>query len=178
MGLPLQGDEETLSRLYDRISPALRGMLMKILGSPEEAEEVLEESFLKFWKLAREMEKEDEAPEVWLVLTARRAALRRHGRMDEEEMQNAERPGAAWLPRQAEVLLLSSRLGLLARSFAQLSMSQRQMLEMAIFEGLCENEIADVLGTPAGRARDEVRAALTFMRQQVCTLMGTWTADI
>lgn len=172
-----QGSEEAFGLFYDRISPLLRGMLVKILASREEAEEVLEEAFLSFWKRALPAKNEDAAPEVWLVLAARSAALRRRKQHEEGKRKESEFR-AAWLPRIKDISLLSTRLELLFRSFAQLSASQRRILEMLLFEGLDEKEIADSLGKPAGRARDEVRAAFGFMRQRLHTLMGTWTADI
>ncbi len=172
-----QGSEEALGLFYDRISPSLRGMLQKILASKKEAEEVLEETFLSFWKRALTARSEGVASEVWLVFAARSAALRRRKLQSEGNEKAGELP-EAWLPRIKDISQLSGRMPLFTSSLAQLSTPQRRVLEMVLFEGCREKEIADALGKPAGRAQDEVRAALSFMRQRLHTLMGTWTADI
>jgi RNA polymerase sigma factor (sigma-70 family) len=40
-------DQEAISRLYDTYAPALNGVILRILKSPEKAEIVLEKTFLK-----------------------------------------------------------------------------------------------------------------------------------
>ena len=44
-----QGDPVAFEQLYDRYSSTLYALLLRILGNPEDAQEVLQESFVKVW---------------------------------------------------------------------------------------------------------------------------------
>ncbi|MBA2731944.1 MAG: RNA polymerase subunit sigma, partial [Acidobacteria bacterium] len=46
------GDEQALSSLYDRYRLILFGLILRILHSQSEAEDVLQEVFLQVWRRA------------------------------------------------------------------------------------------------------------------------------
>ncbi len=48
-----RGDELAFASLYDKFSPILFGLLLRILHSRTEAEDVLQEVFLQVWQQAR-----------------------------------------------------------------------------------------------------------------------------
>ena len=50
-------------------------------------------------------------------------------------------------------------------AFSQLNQNQRQVLELAYFEGLSQSEMADKLGQPLGTVKTWVRTALTTLRE-------------
>ena len=47
-----KGDEAAFERLYDATRAKLYGVVLRILGRPELAEEVMQETYLKIWKAA------------------------------------------------------------------------------------------------------------------------------
>jgi RNA polymerase sigma-70 factor (ECF subfamily) len=49
-------------------------------------------------------------------------------------------------------------------AFSQLNENQRQVLELAYFEGLSQSEMAEKLGQPLGTIKTWVRTALTTLR--------------
>lgn len=179
-------DATAMAALFDQLAPLLRGMIQRMIPSPEEAEDVLESLFLRLWKPMGRLGQSKEGPEgvsleVWLFITARRDAIERHRqglRQPGLRMSVEEGLAAPWLPKSREIDLLSSRLDLVGRALAQLPKAQRQILDLVLYEGLTEVEIAAALKEPPGKVRDHVRAALSFVRQRLHTLMGTWTADI
>lgn len=174
-------DEGALGLLYDRVAPALRPMILQILSSPDESEEVLESVFTALWKSSSHKHGISANPEIWLTLTARRDAvrrLRRRRKLPVLHEQKFSRPADLRHPGAQQLALLSARQGLVRKSLAQLPAPQRKILNLAIFEGYTEEEIAQQLDQPLGRVRDELRAAFSFARQRLHTLMGTWTAGI
>ncbi len=84
----------------------------------------------------------------------------------------------AWLPQPKEITLIDDRLVLLHKAINQLPKPQRQTLELAVFGGLRESEIAAEMGEPLGKVRTSLRAAVTFVRHRRRAVCGTWAANI
>ncbi len=84
----------------------------------------------------------------------------------------------AWLPQPKEITLIDDRLVLLHKVIDQLPKPQRQALELAVFGGLSESEIAVAMGEPLGKVRTSLRAAVTFVKHCRRAVCGTWAANI
>ena len=85
---------------------------------------------------------------------------------------------SAWLPRPKEIALIDDRLSLLHKVINQLPRSQREALELAVFAGLSESEIAAQMGEPLGKVQRSLRAAVTFVKHRRRAVCGTWAATI
>jgi RNA polymerase sigma-70 factor (ECF subfamily) len=83
-----------------------------------------------------------------------------------------------WMPRAEDIALVDARMGLLQRAFNQMPKQQRRALELALFGGFTESEIAEQVGEPLGKVKAGLRAAFTFMRHRQQAVLGTWTANI
>jgi len=83
-----------------------------------------------------------------------------------------------WMPRAEDIALVDARMGLLQKAFNQMPKPQRYALELAVFGGYTEAEIAEQLGEPLGKVNAGLRAAFTFLRHRQHAVLGTWTADI
>src|SRR5690606_10019303 len=71
------GDAASLTRLYERRGGPLYSMLVRMLGSKSEAEDVLQETFVRIWQKAGEFHPARSAPFTWMVMVARGLALSR-----------------------------------------------------------------------------------------------------
>jgi RNA polymerase sigma-70 factor (ECF subfamily) len=85
---------------------------------------------------------------------------------------------STWLPQPEEISLIDDRLALLHKVVNQLPKPQRQALELAVFRGLSEAEIAAEMGEPLGKVRSSLRAAMTFIKHRHRAVCGTWAANI
>ena len=70
-------DERALAELYDRYRVILFGLLVRILNSREEAEDVLQEVFLQVWRRAADFDESRGRPFTWLVTLARSRGIDR-----------------------------------------------------------------------------------------------------
>jgi len=70
-------DEAALAQLYDRYDRILFGLLMRILNNREEAEDVLQETFLQVWRKAADFDENRGRPFTWLVTLARSRGIDR-----------------------------------------------------------------------------------------------------
>lgn len=176
-------DEGALGELYDRFAPELLGMLLPVLSKRQAAEEVLQETFLKLAGEARRFAKDGASVAAGLVLMARAKAVER---LRAERHLTPLPPGpldslqksAAWLPRPEEITLLDERRDLLMKVMNQLPQHQREALELAVFEGFTETEMAGKFGETLGRVRSGLFAATRFLRHRLGAVLRTWTADI
>src|ERR1700689_349460 len=70
-----KGDAAAFERLYDATRAKLYGVLLRILGRPELADEVMQETYLKVWKMAGQFDPAIASPITWMVAIARNRAI-------------------------------------------------------------------------------------------------------
>ncbi len=87
-----KGDEAAFERLYGATRAKLYGVLLRILGRPELAEEVMQETYLKVWKMADKFDPTLASPITWMVAMARNRAIdivRKRGEVSIEDEPEA-----------------------------------------------------------------------------------------
>lgn len=161
------GDEAAFVLFYRRFSVPVFSMLIKMLGNQQDAEEVLQLSFLQIWGKAATYDPERSAPFTWLVMIARNRALDRlrardrQTRLEEAAAQDTERftVSAGDAPDVA-----GDRRSLLAQALAQIPGEQRMAIELAFFQGLTHDEISESLHQPLGTVKARIRRGMLRLR--------------
>jgi RNA polymerase sigma-70 factor (ECF subfamily) len=153
------GDGSALDALFGRHGGKVHGLLLRMLGSGGEAEEVLQDVFLQAWRGAATYREEKGSPRAWLMVMARSRALdrlrssRAARRRDEAalaEQPLAEEPeGEAGIARQ-------ELGGQMRRLMADLPAEQRESIELAFFGGLTHTQVAERLGVPLGTVKSRI----------------------
>jgi RNA polymerase sigma-70 factor, ECF subfamily len=157
-----RGDRSGLEGLYDRYGQLVFNLVVRIVRSRSDAEEVLQEVFLQAWRSAARFDPSRGSPEAWLIMMARSRAidaLRAAPKRLEPEPPS-EPSGAASDP----VWALDARV-VAAKALQDLPSAQREVLELAFYEGLSQVEIATRTGTPLGTVKSRTRMALERLRQ-------------
>ena len=153
-----QGDQTALTTLYDASSPYVFGLVMRILGDREAAEEVtLDVYSARFWRQARFYDASRGTPGSWVMTLARTRAIDRfragyleRGRRAPPETA-AELPGDGDDPEQLSVGLERQRL--VQKALATLTAQQREAISLVYYWGLSQSEIADKLKLPLGTVK-------------------------
>ena len=162
-----RSDEAALAALYDRYRLILFGLLVRILSSREESEDVLQEVFLQVWRRAGDFDEERGRPFTWLVTLARSRAIDRlrvlASRQRLADSAAQEVTGEA-SDAVADTLHAEQR-EIVARALATLPEEQRRTLKLAYFEGLTQSEIATQLGTPLGTVKTRMRTGMMKLRE-------------
>jgi len=70
-----KGDAGAFERIYGATRAKLYGVLLRILGRPELADEVMQETYLKVWKTAANFDPAIASPITWMVAIARNRAI-------------------------------------------------------------------------------------------------------
>lgn len=163
----IKKDQQSFLALYDRYASRVHALMLKILGDPMLAEEATQDTFMKLWERARLYIAARGSFTTWLLTIARRTALDRI-RLEARRplLSDANDPEETWqrLPEpqsQSE----EARWRSLYFSVQALPVEQRQVIELAYYQGLSQSEIADVLGWPLGTVKTRVRAAMQTLRK-------------
>lgn len=159
---------EALSRLYDRYAPSLLAVARRILGSPADAEEVLQEVFLHVWNHAGRYDAYRSSVSTWLMLIVRSRAIDRlrARRVVERTHETSAQgnPVEHASPEGVENVFLQERRERMRGEMAKLPDEQRQVLEMAFYEGLSQSEIAARAGLPLGTVKTRTLLAMKKLR--------------
>jgi len=155
---------EAMAELHDRYAPLLLGVARRIVGDAFEAEEVLHETFLQAWSQAPRFDAGRSSVSAWLVLAARARALDRA----------RARVGAVWEPGSKSVEPVGGAEGGGAQAVRRrrvraaleaLAGDERQVLELAFWQGLSPREIAARTGAPLETVQARTLLALRRLRQ-------------
>ncbi|HWT03576.1 MAG TPA: sigma-70 family RNA polymerase sigma factor [Pyrinomonadaceae bacterium] len=161
------GDEQALAALYDRYRLILFGLILRILHSQPEAEDVLQEVFLQVWRRASDFDETRGRPFTWLVTLARSRAIDRLRSTGARERTAGEAARAVpdRISDAASDAVKSEQGEIVRRALAELPEDQRRTLLLAYFEGLTQTEIAERLNTPLGTVKTRMRSGLTKLRE-------------
>ncbi|HSU16922.1 sigma-70 family RNA polymerase sigma factor [Longimicrobium sp.] len=173
------GDEAALGALHDRYATLLHSLVIRIVGDPDDAEEVLEETFWQAWRQAGRYEEGRGGLSTWLVMMARSRALdriRSRRRVREERWEELPEPsyveagGSGDVPSPLESAQADEVRRVVASAVARLPPEQRQTVELAYFRGMSQTEIAEATGQPLGTVKTRARLALTKLRDALAVL--------
>ena len=133
-----RGDEAALARLYDAYRVILFGLLVRILNSREEAEDILQDVFIQVWRRAKDFDEKRGRPFTWLVTLARSRAIDRLRQLGARQRLAT---GAAQEQTETVSDALSDTIRVAQRetvrqALAELPEEQRNTLVLAYFAGL------------------------------------------
>ena len=162
-----QGEESAFLALYDRYAGRVQALTVRILQDPMLAEEATQDTFMKLWSRARLYLAERGSLLLWLLTIARRTALDRV-RLEARRpvLSDSSDPEDAWgtIP-DLSTLPEEARWRSLYFAVQALDPNQRQVIELAYYQGLSQSEIAETLGWPLGTVKTRLRAAMQNLRQ-------------
>ncbi len=169
-----EGDETALARLYDRHAAAVYATALSIVRQPATAEDIVQETFLRAWRGAAAALPTLHDPVAWLMRIARNQALdalRRQAvrpqAIESEEAADLFETAPDETPEPEAALWLNVRRQAVRRALASLPIEQRRVLELAFYDGLTHQAIADRLALPLGTVKTRARLG---MRKLATTL--------
>jgi len=162
------GRQEAMAELYDRFAPMLLGLARKVLKSPEDAEEVLQEALVHAWNRAERYDPARSSVSTWLVMITRSRAIdrlrsRKVSDRTASEVQREAPPQHASAEGASRVLH-DERRRRIREELGQIPDEQREILELAFFRGLTQREIADQTGIPLGTVKTRTLLAMKKLR--------------
>ena len=171
MARTARGDEAAFAELYDRLGTLAYSLAVRILRNPSLAEEATQEAFVAVWRSAARFDARRGSARAWVLLQVRARAIdrvrheeRRGGAIveaDDETLESASprRPDdEAWARLERESL---------EAALATIPDRERELIELAYFEGYTQSELATRLGLPLGTVKRRTFDALARLRTQL-----------
>jgi RNA polymerase sigma-70 factor (ECF subfamily) len=173
-----RGDEAAFARVYDRYGAILLGLMLRILRSRPEAEDVLQEVFLQVWQQARSFDPARGRAFTWLATLARSRAIDRLRAVDSRE-RAAQRSADGGQPVAAEAeawaeeeAIRAERAEAVRAALAELPEEQRQVLVLAYLDGMSQSEIAAAKNQPLGTVKTRTRTGLKKLSDALRSRLG------
>jgi len=160
-----EGDESALELLYSRYGGLVYSLVLRIVGDPELAREVLQDTFVRTWNGRATYDPKRGRVAWWLMGIARNGAVdllrsRPHqARLREREPLSVDVPTGE--KDAADVLGLRRDV---INALGALPAAQRAAIELAYYSGMTHTEIARVLNEPLGTVKSRMREALDRLR--------------
>ncbi len=178
----LDGDQEALGRLLASYMPPLYRAALRVLGTPEEAEEALQDGLVQVVQHFREFEGRSRFS-TWLTRIVINAALMRLRRSRPEVMTSIDQTrGRDELslaesisdtqPNPEEVYAREEQLQLLKRKMRTLPAAYRSALWLRHVQGMSIREAAEALGIPVGSLKSHLHRARLRLRNEVGAAPG------
>ena len=166
-----KGEEAAFAQLYDRFSPGLYSLALRMMREPSEAEDVLQDAFNHIWRKATTYDAARSSAFTWAVMILRNKAIDRL-RVRQRLKRTTEK--AVELNYFAEVDDTSAAAPMqrelyqrVRAALAQIPEDQKQAISLAFFTELTHEEIAARLSQPLGTIKARIRRGLLQLRNFV-----------
>ena len=161
------GDQGAMAALYDRYSPIVYSVALRVLQDTGAAEDVVQDIFMQLWRNPGAFDSSRGNMAAWLAVISRNRAIdalrKRRPESDIEDVVLSVQPDLASDAERARAMekVRGTLQGMPA--------AQRAALEMAYFEGLSHSEIAEKTGEPLGTIKTRIRTGLLALRKAFAT---------
>jgi RNA polymerase sigma-70 factor (ECF subfamily) len=157
----VDGDEDALRRLYDRLARRVRGIALRLLARPAEADDVVQETFVEVWRSADRYDPARGSLATWVSTIAHRRAVDRLRRPATRPL--GEEIGGALAASSSspqENVAEGEVRARVSRALSALPPEQREPIELMYYRGLSQSESAELLGVALGTLKSRVRAGM------------------
>ena len=162
-----KGDEAAFERLYVETRAKLYGVLLRILGRPALAEEVMQETYLKVWTMAHKFDPTIASPITWMVAMARNRAIdivRKRGDVSIEDEPEALEVASEAPPPLARREMTEELKRLLA-CLGKLDPEKQRIVLLAYYSGWSRDQLAQKLDIPVNTIKTWLRRSLLEIRE-------------
>jgi RNA polymerase sigma-70 factor, ECF subfamily len=169
--IALGRDRDAFAQLFDLYGPRVKSFMMRKGASPEQAEDLVQETMISVWSKAGMYVAERGSVTTWIFTIARNLRIDRLRREKTSLFTDLDDYDA-----ESEDVAQDDALGRLqedsqvARALAQIPSEQRELLILSYVEDLPQSEIAARLQIPLGTVKSRMRLAYRRMRKLLETL--------
>jgi RNA polymerase sigma-70 factor (ECF subfamily) len=163
-------DAMALDAFYSRYNRLAFSLIYRIVGSRDDAEDVLVDVFWQVWQQAGRYDASRGKPVAWLLTIARTRAIdsiRASGRRPVKSDSVDASVESARSQAEADAFVFADTRRAVREALEGLPEQQRVPLEMAYFEGMSHTEIASALNQPLGTIKDRIRTGMMHLRKRL-----------
>jgi RNA polymerase sigma factor (sigma-70 family) len=162
----LQRDRKAFERLYDDYSPAIYGLVLKVLRDEALAEDALQDAFVRIWQKIHTYDESKGRLFTWMLNVARNIAIDklRANTSRKAELTTSLQPSIE--ARGPSTTMQIDHIGI--REIVDgLSPDQKMVIELIYFQGYTQAEVSEEFGIPLGTVKSRVRLAMNYLRDKI-----------
>jgi RNA polymerase sigma-70 factor (ECF subfamily) len=171
------GEIGGLETLYDRYHSMAYALALRITTETGLAEDVVQDSFLGVWRYASRYAEDRGSVRGWLLAIVRHRAIdavrRQRASIAIGDETDEATPAALTLPDIWPEVAGRLDAEQIRLAMTSLPPAQRDVIELAYFDGLTQREIAERTHAPLGTVKSRIRLGLATLRDQLVGLDGS-----
>ncbi|MDA9865286.1 sigma-70 family RNA polymerase sigma factor [bacterium] len=159
-------DQTAFAALYDATSAKLFGICLRILNDRSEAEDALQDVYIRIWHKADSYAVTGHSPMTWLITLARNMAIDRYrGRKGKQADIDAASHVADASPGPEAQAIAASERRRIDSCLDELESDKATAVKGAYLEGETYQELANKYGVPLNTMRTWLRRSLISLRE-------------
>lgn len=171
------GDALALEALYHRHGGACLAHARRVVVDSHLAQDIVQAAFLELWRHASRFDGQRSSARTWLIMLTHRRSVDRvrseQRRRTEELTPDGDRADARRGPADHAVVAALGEQS--QQALDALSPARREVIVLAYWGGLTQNEIAQRTGTPLGTVKTRTAAAMRELRPLIA--QAGWSPD-
>ena len=168
------GDQSACEQLYDQFSASLFGVILKIVHSEDDSQDVLQDAFIKIWKNILKYDSNKGTLFTWMLNIARNTAIDKHRKLKKDGKVNIQIVTSSVSSSVAHKTEQSTDKIGLKEEVKKLSAEHQLMIDYIYFQGYTQQEVADELEMPLGTVKTRIRNAVNELRKTYLNFLLVW----
>lgn len=166
-------DQKGFNILYNNYSGALFGVVNKIVQSNDDANDLLQDTFLKIWRNIDYYDASKGSIFTWMMNIARNLAIDRIRSADfRDSSQNISMEDNViyQIDNEYQTVQDIDTIGL-QKVVEKLRPEYKQLIDLVYYQGYTQAEVSEEFGIPLGTVKTRIKAAVVSLRAM---LSGLW----
>jgi RNA polymerase sigma-70 factor, ECF subfamily len=163
-------EEAAIAELYDRFGSLVYRMAVQALPSKTEAEDAVQEVFIRLWRTAGRYDQDKAALVTWVMLISRRHLVdklrRNRARLKATSLDHPLSTAAPEASQSASRMDQDDRMVGLMKRIDALPELQKTVVKRAYLGGQTLRQIGEELNTPLGTIKSALSRALVRLRER------------
>lgn len=168
-----RGDQQALSQLYDTYTRLLYSLIIKIVKNQEVAEDILQEVFVQVWDKASKFDGNKGTVYTWLTTMSRNKSIDHlRSKTHKNSSKNVSDPEEYVFPLMESVeatpldaTIQNDQRNRINQALGQIPAEQKEIIEIAYFQGYTQSEIAAELDLPLGTVKTRMRQGMIKLKE-------------
>lgn len=166
------GDASAVDEVLDRYGGLVWSLARRMCGNESDAEDAVQEVFIDVWRNANRFDPEIASESTFITLLARRRLIDRHRRRvrslptasleDEQALPMSAEQDSEAVEARTELVEEAARA---RKQLARLRPDERRVLELSVYQGLSQSQIAEKMRLPLGTVKTHARRGLLRLRE-------------
>jgi len=167
VALVASGSQEGFRILYENFSAALYGVIERVVKDQNQAEDVLQEAFIKIWKNFAAYSPEKGRLFTWMMNICRNLAIDHVRSAQFKVSRDIQELESFVSTEKGSVRMEHLDFIGIETALKKLKPEQLNIIQLAYFQGYTQEEISEEVGIPLGTVKTRIRSALQLLRQEL-----------